>query len=330
MDHQQPSRIIITSRASWADATDRGLRRKVQSGELSRLRRGVMHKPLAPLKSLPWEKRPEEARQRYLDRVVAVGETRRRDVVFSHVSALAILGLPVLELWPATVDILEPPGSARRTKRGVIVHRSEFDADDIIEWEGFYVTNVARTIADLARAGDAMSTVVALDHALGPRATPEQSVTKDAVRAIIDAQGPWGQKRAMELVEFADPRAGSPGESGSRVRFAELGYEAPELQVRHPLPGGGYYETDFKWRKSRRGNPLIGEFDGVGKYLKEEYAGGLPPGEVVVKEKRREDVLRALDGSDFMRWGMPEVLTPMRLKRLADQHGVPRAPRRRK
>lgn len=46
--------------------------------------------------------------------------------------------------------------------------------------------------------------------------------------------------------------------------------------------------------------------------------------------QRREDVLRALDGSDFMRWGMPEVLTPMRLKRLADQHGVPRAPRRRK
>jgi hypothetical protein len=330
MDRRETSRIILTSRATWADAEARELRRRVQSGELSRMRRGVMHPALAPLKSFPWDERPEEARQRYLDRVVAVGETRRRDVVFSHMSALAILGLPVLDLWPSTVDILEPTQSARRSKRGVIVHRGRFEADDVLEWEGFYVTNVARTIADLARAGDFMATVVALDHALGPRASALQAVTKDAVRTVIDAQGSWGQVRALELVEFADPRAGSPGESGSRVRFAEFGYEIPELQVRHPLPDGGYYDTDFKWRKSRRSRPLIGEFDGIGKYLKEEYLGQLTSGQAVVKEKRREDILRALDDSDFMRWGMPEVMTPIRLKRLAEQHGVPRAPRRRK
>jgi hypothetical protein len=330
MERHEASRIILTSRATWADSEARELRRKVQSGELSRLRRGVMQPALEPSKSFPWDMRPEEARQRYLDRVVAVGETRRRDVVFSHVSALAILGLPVLGLWPDTVDILEPMGSARRSKRGVIVHRAAFEADDILEWDGFYVTNAARTIADLARAGAFMASVIALDHALGPRASALQTVTKDAVRAIIDAQGPWGRTRALELIEFADPRSGSPGESGSRVRFAEFGYVIPELQVRHLLPGGGYYDTDFKWRRSRRSKPLIGEFDGMGKYLKQEYLGQMTPGQAVVEEKRREDILRALDGSDFMRWGMPEVVTPILLKRLAEQHGVPRAARRRK
>lgn len=289
-----------------------------------------MHPRLEPLKSLPWEERPNEARRRYLDRVMAVGETRRRDVVFSHVTALAILGLPFLALWPSTVDILEPAGSYRRSKRGVLVHRAELDAEDILEWQGFYVTNVARTIADLARAGDFMATVVALDHALGPRATPSQAVTKDAVREIVDAQGAWGQARAFELIDFADARSGSPGESGSRVLFAELGFEAPELQVRHPLPDGEYFDSDFKWRKTRRGGPLIGEFDGVGKYLKEEYLGQLSPGEAVVKEKRREDKLRAFDGSDFMRWGMPEVRDRAKLRTLANRHGVPHAPRRRK
>jgi hypothetical protein len=208
------------------------------------------------------------------------------------------------------------------------VHRADFDADDVFEWEGFYVTTAARTIADLARSGDFMATVVALDHALGPRATPPQSVTKDAVRAIVETHGPWGERRALELIDFADARSDSPGESGSRVLFAELGFESPELQVRHPLPDGGYYDSDFKWKKSRRGRPLIGEFDGIGKYLKEEYLSGMTSGEAVVKEKRREDTLRALDGSDFMRWGMPELRRPALLRDLANQHGVPRAPRR--
>lgn len=330
MDSYESRRIILTSRASWADASGRSLRRGVESGELSRMRRGVVQPTPKPLKSLPRDRRPEEARQRYLDQVVAVGETRRRDVVFSHLSALAILGLPILDSWPSAVDILETPQSSRRSKRGVVVHRSEFEADEILEWEGFYVTNVARTIADLARAGEFMTTIVALDHALSPRATPAQAATKDAVRASVEAQGPWGRSRALELIDFADARSGSPGESGSRVLLSELGFEAPELQVRHPLPSGGYYDSDFKWKKSRRGRPLIGEFDGAGKYLKEEYLDGMTPGEAVVKEKRREDTLRALDGSDFMRWGMPELRRPGLLRDLANQHGVPRAPRRRK
>ena len=222
MERHESDRIILTTRASWADAEARELRRRVRSGELSRVRRGVMQPTLQPLTSLAWAQRPEEARQRYLDRIVAVGETRRRDVVFSHASALAILGLPTLQLWPSTVDILDPPGSARRSKRGVVVHRAELDSDDILEWEGFYVTNVARTIADLARAGDFMATIVALDHALGPRANSLHAVTKDAVRSVVDAQGSWGRARALELIDFADPRAGSPGESGSRVRFAQF------------------------------------------------------------------------------------------------------------
>lgn len=328
MSNQDARRIILTSRASWADAEGHALRRRVAAGELTRLRRGVMRPALAPLRSVAWERRPEEARQRFLDQVVAVGETRRRDVVFSHGTALAILSLPFLDDWPLTVDILEPAASYRRSKRGVVVHRASVDADDLLEWQGFYVTNVARTIADLARAGDFMATTVALDHALGPRATPAQAVTKEAVWAAVEKQGSWGQTRAFELIDFADARSGSPGESGSRVRFAELGFEIPELQVRHPLPDGGYYDSDFKWRRSRRGCPLIGEFDGIGKYLEEEYLGQLSPGEAVVKEKRREDILRSLDGSDFMRWGMPEVRSPALLRDLAIRHGVPRAPRR--
>jgi hypothetical protein len=287
-----------------------------------------MKRTESPLKELPWGDRPEEARQRYLDRVRAVGATRRSQVIFSHTTALAILGLPFLELWPQTVDITEPPSSYRRSKRGVVVHRAVLDESELAEWEGFLVTSASRTIADLARSGNSLATVVALDHALGPRAIGDQAVTKDRVLELVLAQGGWGASRAAELIAFSDPRSGSAGESGSRVLFAELGFAIPELQVRHPAPDGGWYDADFKWRRSTRGRPLIGEFDGAGKYLKAEYLGTKTPGEAVIAEKKREDWLRSYDGSDFMRWGMEAVRNPQLLERLALAHGVPRAPRR--
>jgi len=37
---------------------------------------------------------------------------------------------------------------------------------------------------------------------------------------------------AEGAIAFADARSGSPGESFSRVRMHELGFETPELQAR--------------------------------------------------------------------------------------------------
>ena len=326
MDHYEP-RIIVTSRASWAESEGRALRRRLAAGELARLRRAVVQPSLRPLSELPWIARPDEALQRYLDRISAVAATRRRDVVFSHESALAIHGFPLIGDWPEDVHVVEPVTTARRSKHGVVVHRARLRDEDVVEWMGVHVTSVARTLADLARGGDAMTTVVALDHALGQPEGSAGHTGKEQVAAIVESLGSWGRPRALALVAFADGRSGSPGESGSRVRFAELGFEIPDLQVRHRMPDGSYFDTDFKWRNSRKNRPLIGEFDGLGKYLKDDQLGGLSPGQAVVKEKRREDALRALDGSDFMRWGMPEVRHPHKLRALADLHGVPRAPR---
>lgn len=320
-------RLVFTSRTTWGEAGDLAVRRAIRSGQMSRLRRGVARAPLPELASLPWAARPEENRRRYLELIAAVAATRRSDVVFSHVSALAILGYPYLGQWPTTVDILEAPEAHRRTKNGVVVHRSSFGDSDLMEFDGMLVTTPARTLADLARSGQDRACVVALDFAIGKQAPRPLRIAKEELLAAIAKHGSWGSARARGIVEFADGRSGSPGESGSRLLFAQWGFEPPDLQVRYPTASGSYYEVDFRWARSARGRPLVGEFDGLGKYLKPEYLGSSTTAGIVVAEKRREDWIRRYDGSDFMRWGMADVTQPRSLRRLAVEQGVPIARR---
>ena len=93
------------------------------------------------------------------------------------------------------------------------------------------------------------------------------------------------------------------------------------MQVRH-FYDGGYYDVDFKWPKNAtRPRALIGEFDGLGKYLKDELLNGATSGQAVVSEKRREDILRRQE-NDFARWGWPEVWRPAGLDRVLRESGL--------
>ncbi|GAB3618108.1 hypothetical protein GCM10027416_26650 [Okibacterium endophyticum] len=191
------------------------------------------------------------------------------------------------------------------------------------------VTTPARTLADVARTASFRVAVVMLDFALSPgRAHDAQRVTK---QQVLQELGPVpdasGVVRARAVIEFADGRSGSVGESISRIVIDEIGFPEPDLQVRHPSPAGSYFETDFEWPRYRH----IGEFDGAAKYLKEEYLHGRTPGEVVRAEKRREDSLRSA-GSTVTRWGIEELRNPVELRDMLLDAGLPlvRRPRRRR
>ncbi|MFW8746088.1 hypothetical protein, partial [Mesorhizobium japonicum] len=60
--------------------------------------------------------------------------------------------------------------------------------------------------------------------------------------------------------------------------------------------------ADFAWPSYR----LIGEFDGMGKYVRSDLTAGRDPAEVVVAEKLREDRLRAA-GWRVVRWGWAQA-----------------------
>ena len=75
--------------------------------------------------------------------------------------------------------------------------------------------------------------------------------------------------------------------------------------------------TDFWWPD----HGVVGEFDGVGKYLREKWMDGRSAAEVVIDEKLREDRLRR-QVSRVVRWGWDVGGSPSRLGLLLRQAGV--------
>jgi hypothetical protein len=104
------------------------------------------------------------------------------------------------------------------------------------------------------------------------------------------------------------------------VRFLQLGFQIPELQVRFDCVNGRIAYVDFWWRGIR----MAGEFDGKCKYLRGAIVKpGQDPGQIVFAEKRREDALRPQMNS-MARWIWDEVLPPRTFLRFLTEHGVPR------
>ena len=304
--------LFVVQSVGVSDTDARQFRRSVDRGQGTRLRRGVFTTAdrwggLAP-------------EDRYLDRIRAVVATRRHDPVVSHQSAAALWGIPVGGAWPQAVHVLAVPASRVRSKNGVFVHRTAFDWAEVVELDGVLVTSPARTLLDLARTTTFENAVVALDHGMNPRrATPEVLVYPDELSEMLArCQSVRGSTKAQRAIDFARPDADNPGESLSRVAIFELGFPDPELQCQHPNPRGGWYFTDFEWPRFR----LIGEFDGRGKYLKDEYLHGRAPGDVVYAEKVREDHLRA-EGFRVVRWGPAELANRGALGRLLAAAGLP-------
>jgi hypothetical protein len=97
------------------------------------------------------------------------------------------------------------------------------------------------------------------------------------------------------------------------------GFQPPELQheVRDSAGLAGY--TDYYWDTAR----LVGEFDGVEKYLKPEYLRGRTASQAVVDEKERENRIRAM-GLRVVRWVWADLMEPGRLEQKLAAFGVPR------
>ena len=186
--------------------------------------------------------------------------------VVSGRSAAVLHGLPTLAV-PDTPQLTtyEDAGLGRS-----VVHRfgAGLDVDSVTEWFGVPVTDVARTVVDLARH-DPRDGIMACDAALregllGSRRSRE---------ALRDAVGWPGVRRAREVVAMGSPLAESPLESVTRWAMYRSGLPAPELQVE--LCG---YRVDLLLSRHR----LVIEADGRLKYTGDELR----------REKRREHALR--------------------------------------
>lgn len=293
----------------------------VLRGELARVRRGWF--VLGPT----WRDALPEERYRYFVRATAAQSNN--ELVLSHHSAAVIHGLPLIGPWPTTVHALLPDAAGGSSQRLLTSHRSLTDPHAVVIAD-VTVTSLTRTVVDMASVSTFVVGVAIVDHVLhqeevrlqreirtGLRGPP--AITKQVLLAELHAVHPrTGRRAAARAIAFANGLSANAGESLSRVRFEELGFEIPELQVRFVVQGRTYF-VDYFWRGVRK----IGEFDGEIKYTRAEVMAGRDVVAVVVAEKNREDVLRP-EVNSFTRWGWDLAYNARAFHGFLTEQGVPR------
>lgn len=237
--------------------------------------------------------------ERYRRQVVAAALASRVNPVLTHQSAAALWGIPIIGDWPKLVHVATTMSAGTRKENGFHRHAMELGDDDIVESEGVRFTSFVRTLVDLAKDTSFASAVAGLDWSLrspSPAEPPRARI--DELQAYVD-EHPFARNRRKvhRALEFADARAETPGESLSRVVIHELGFPAPELQVPVSDARGLIGVSDFAWPELR----LLGEFDGLIKYTRDLARIGEPIEQILVREKTREDRMRAT-GRGMARW----------------------------
>ncbi len=262
--------IFTTAQALDAGVDAGELRRGVQGRSLVRLRRGAYaHADVV---------RAADAVAVHVLQVRAAHATLTGRHVFSHASAAAVHGLPLVDVDLAEVHVTGSAGvRSARHEAGVWHHRGELTPDHVMDVEGLPVTALARTAFDVARVAPERSALVVADAAMAA------GVSHDALRSLLDDRRDWPcSRRAARVLLAADGRAESPGEGLARWAFVAVGLppDVLQLEVRTDV---GDFRTDFGWREQR----VVGEFDGRVK-----YGRLLRPGEqasdVLWRERQRE------------------------------------------
>ncbi len=250
---------------------------------------------------------------RHLARMRAI-ELLRPGTVFSHVSAALLWGMPVVGADVAVPHCVIGLAAGGRAVTGLQRHAIGIP-DDLLEVDGLLVTSPRDTALHVAAGYAPEVSVPLLDAVL---AEARYGVVRDELVALAQAlPASEGPARAAWAIGFADPASGSPGESLSRVAIHRLGLPAPELQVPFRDAEGLIGVVDFWWPDAR----VIGEFDGVGKYLGEAFTEGRDPAEVVMAEKHRENRLRAL-GPRVARWDWAVARNRDALRRRLSEAGL--------
>lgn len=240
----------------WSSALHSALRR----GEIAKVRPGAYlgsrrWNDLAPL-------------QRYLVRIHAVGLTFRSPL-FSHQSAAALHGLPLLDRRADRIHLRATTPRGSGSRGDVTVHVGKGDPD-VMECHGLRLTSPARTIMDLARTLPHGEALALADAAIRPRrvegairGTDAPLCTKaeliDLAQEGITSRGGWN---AYLAISEADPLSGSLGESMARSLIMRLGAPPPALQAALRDERGLIGYADFFWPQLG----VVGEFDGPLKY----------------------------------------------------------------
>jgi very-short-patch-repair endonuclease len=144
--------------------------------------------------------------------------------VLSGYSAAEVLGASCGP-WDAPAEVAVPH-RGQRSPAGLTVHRARMFPGEIEEVKGLKVTSPVRTAYDLARRGDLVERVVAVDRLA--------NVHRFSPDLLLHFSARYSGSRGNDLVPYvlayADRRACSPMETRLRMLIVQAGLPRPEVQ----------------------------------------------------------------------------------------------------
>lgn len=201
-------------------------------------------------------------------------------------------------LWPpdSIPRAVLPAPITRARRMTVVIREASVPSDRVVRAHGLPVTDAHRTAIDLARTRPLDDALVAVDALLHSRlTTPAQLARELAIHA-----GQRGIRRARRVVELADGRSESPGETRLRLALVEAGIGPVRPQA--PMLGGRF-----------RVDLLVGDRVFV------EYDGEHHNGEAQRRlDRPRARALARIPGSVLLCYGradlsrLPEVVAEVR------------------
>ncbi len=289
-----PGAVWLRSDALTLGYHDRAIARLVRCGDWHRIRQGAYTSGVA------WAALDASGRHALMAR--AVLRQARTEVVLSHVSGLPEFGCPTWEIPLDTVHVTRPDQRAGRQEAGVNQHAGLLLPHDVVIRNGVPVTSATRLALDLTTVVGTEPCLVVFDHLLRRGLTSHELLCDGF--ALMEH---WPRTLHTDLViRLADGRAESPGETRSRYLCWKQGLPAPVPQYKILGRGGEIVAvSDLAWP----GHGVFAEFDGKVKYgalLKE----GEAPSDVVLREKRREDLIRELTGWRCIRLVWADLHSP--------------------
>ncbi|WP_158288726.1 type IV toxin-antitoxin system AbiEi family antitoxin domain-containing protein [Ornithinimicrobium flavum] len=242
---------------------------------------------------------------RHLLRARAVLRTRPEQWAASHVTAAVVWGLPVLHTALDRIHLThtEAVGSARRYGE-VTVHTCP-GPGLITSRDGMSTVSPEAAVIGTGLLGSVTSGVMAADAALR-----KELITPRSLRETLDSyRRVPGVAAARTVVDLADGRSESPGESWLRLILRDLGFHAvPQFVVR----AGRQVVARVDFYLPELG--VVLEFDGMLKYKAEPGAAPGAVSQVVIAERARERRIRGLGyGVGRVVWG--ELRHPAAVRR---------------
>ncbi len=189
------------------------------------------------------------------------------DVVFSHLTAAQLWGLPLPAHLEAQValDVMRPSGSGRIERRGCVSHRGA-ERRRTTTLHGVRVTSLVDTWVDLgevAGRGLGRDDLVVVGDVVAGRCASAPSGSAAAAQPMADALAarvrPRNKRLLCEALALVRPGVRSPMETRARLVFHDAGFPEPEVNGPVHAAGGGWLaEGDLVWRGQR----VIGEYQG--------------------------------------------------------------------